>query len=149
MKRGAGFTLIEVMLVLVILMVLYSMAYPHYAGMITKTRRMEAQVAMIEAIGQQQRYYAQHNTYVAFSSSSQDPPAPGFKWWSGATAASSAYELEATACPDSTLTECVEVRATPGTANVNPHFADPDCGTLTYNTAGLQAASGSYDRCWP
>jgi type IV pilus assembly protein PilE len=149
MKRGAGFTLIEVMLVLVILLVLAGLAYPNYARAIKKTRRIEAQVAMIEAIQLQDLYYSQHNTYVAFSSASQDAPAPGFKWWSGATAASSAYELEAAACPDKALTECVEVRATPGTAQVDTRFADPDCGTLTMNTAGEQAASGSYDRCWP
>ena len=149
MKRDAGFTLIEVMLVMVILLVLGAMAYPRYAGYISKTRRIEAQVAMIEAIQQQERYYSQNNTYVAFSSASEEPPAAGFKWWSGATAATSAYELEAAECPGRALTECVEVRATPGTAKVDARFAEPDCATLTKNTDGEQTASGSYDRCWP
>jgi type IV pilus assembly protein PilE len=149
MKRGAGFTLIEVMVVLVILMILVRLAYPNYARTINKTRRIEAQVAMIEAIQEQERYYTQHNTYVAFSSAAQNPAALRFKWWSGATAASSAYELEAVACADRTLTECVEVRATPGTANVDPTFTETECATLTLNTAGQQTASGSGERCWP
>lgn len=149
MKRSAGFTLIEVMVVLVILLVLYAIAYPSYADIITRTRRTEAQVAMIEVMQQQDRHFAQHHTYVAFSSASQDSPAAGFKWWSGTTAAASAYELEAAACPDLALTECVEVRATPGTARVDARFSDPDCGTLTINTAGEQSASGSDGRCWP
>jgi type IV pilus assembly protein PilE len=149
MKRGAGFTLIEVMLVLLILLVLLRLAYPNYAGAISKTRRIEAQVAMIEAIQAQERYYSQHNTYLAFSSATEDLPASGFKWWSGATAAASAYELEAVACPERALTDCVEVRATPGTAKVDPTFTEADCGTLTLNTAGEQSASGSAERCWP
>lgn len=149
MKRGAGFTLIEVMLVLVILLILGALAYPRYASVITKTRRTEAQVAILEVITQQERYRSLHNTYVAFSSASEEPPAPGFKRWSGASAATSAYELEAAACPDKALTECVEVRAIPGTAQVNARFSDPECGTLTRNTDGEQTASGSYDRCWP
>jgi type IV pilus assembly protein PilE len=149
MKHGAGFTLIEVMLVVVILLVLAMLTYPSYARAITKTRRIEAQVAMIEAIQEQERYYSQHNTYVAFSSATQEPPASRFKWWSGAVAASSAYELEAVACPDRTLAECVEVRATPGTENVDATFTDPDCATLTLNTAHEQSSSGSAERCWP
>lgn len=149
MKGGAGFTLIEVMLVLVILLVLGGLAYPHYADLIRKTRRTEAQVAMVEVIQEQERYFSKHNTYVAFSSETQNLPAAGFKWWSGATAESSAYELEAVACPDRALTECVEVRATPGTMNVDAAFSDPDCATLTLNTAGQESASGSAERCWP
>jgi type IV pilus assembly protein PilE len=125
------------------------LSYPTYAGYITKTRRIEAQVAMIEVIQEQERYYSQHNTYVAFSSATPHPAASRFRWWSGATAASSAYELEAAACPDKALTECVEVRAVPGTVNVDAAFTDPDCATLTLNTAGEQTSSGTFDRCWP
>jgi type IV pilus assembly protein PilE len=140
--------MIEVMVVLVILMVLAVLAYPSYAGYILKTRRIEAQVAMIEALQLEERHYGLHNSYVAFSAAAL-PEQPRFKWWSGGAAASSAYELDAQACPDRQLSECIEVRARPGTARVDTRFQDAECGTLTLNSAGEHGASGSSSRCWP
>jgi type IV pilus assembly protein PilE len=143
-----GFTLIELMVVLVILGVLAALAYPGYARQITKTRRIEAQVAMIEALQLEERHYAQHNTYVAFSKT-QMPDEPRLKWWSGANAGASAYELDAQACPNRDISECVEVRARPGTANVDARFSEPECGTLTISSAGQHGASGQAEHCWP
>jgi type IV pilus assembly protein PilE len=149
MKTGAGFTLVEVMIVMVILLILGAMAYPTYAGYITKTRRIEAQVAMIDILQEQERHYSRHHTYVAFSSASEDAAASRFKWWSGSSAAASAYELEARPCADRSLAECVEVRAMPGTDKVDSTFRDPECATLTLSSAGEHASSGTAERCWP
>jgi type IV pilus assembly protein PilE len=149
MKRGGGFTLIEVLIVLAIMVVLAAVAYPSYAGFITKTRRSEGQIALIEAIQQQESYYTRNNTYIAFSSGSTDPQEKRFKWWSGSAAASSAYELSARACPGRDLLQCVEVMATPGTANVDPKFKDAQCQTLTLNSAGERSSSGPQEHCWP
>lgn len=149
MKRRTGFTLIEVLIVLAIVMVLAAFAYPSYAGYIKKTRRIEGQIALIETVQQQERYYTRNNTYVAFSSASTDPQEKRFKWWSGGSAAQSAYELSARACPGRDLQQCVEVQATPGTANVDANFRDADCQTLTLNSAGERSSSGTQERCWP
>jgi type IV pilus assembly protein PilE len=148
MKRACGFTMIELMVVLVILGVLGALAYPSYARYITKTKRIEAQVAMIEVLQQEQRYYGQHNTYIPFSADAL-PNAPRFRWWSGSTVAVSAYELDAQACPGRDLTECVQVRARPGTGRVDAAFRDADCGTLTIDSTNATSASGAFDRCWP
>lgn len=149
MKRGSGFTLLEVLIVLAIMVVLALIAYPSYAGYITKTRRIEGQIALIEAVQQQERYYTRSNTYLAFSPGSTDPEEKRFKWWSGSAAATSAYELRAHACPGRDLSQCVEVQARPGTANVDARFKDPECETLTLNSAGKRTASGPFARCWP
>jgi type IV pilus assembly protein PilE len=141
-----GFTLVEVMVVLVILAVLGAIAYPTYAGYVRKTRRIEGQVALVEAMQLEERYYSQHNSYVPFSSVLPDAR---FKWWSGSTAALSAYEIDAYACPGRQIRECVELRARPGTARVDARFADPDCGTLTFSSTGEQGATGAMARCWP
>jgi type IV pilus assembly protein PilE len=140
--------MIELLVVMAILAVLGALAYPSYTRHVTRTRRVEAQVAMIEALQEEERYYAQHNAYIAFSSDAL-PEAPRFRWWSGSTAAASAYEIDAQACPDRELVECVQVRARPGTRSVNSNFRDPDCGTLTINSAGEHSASGTSERCWP
>jgi type IV pilus assembly protein PilE len=149
MKRNTGFTLIEVLTVLAILAVLAAIAYPTYAGYITKTRRIEGQVALIEAMQQEERYFTQNNTYTEFSSDSTEPQEKRFKWFSGSAAASSAYELRARACPGLAIGQCVELQATPGTGKVDAKFRDSGCATLTLNSAGERTASGTADRCWP
>ena len=146
MARARGFTLIEAMLVLLILSLLVSLAWPGYAGYLTKTRRMEGKVALILALQQQEQHHAVHHSYVAFSKTA---PVEGLRWWSGNAAMSSAYELDAEACPGSELRDCVQLRARPGTANVDVRFADAECGTLTLRSTGEQGASGQSARCWP
>jgi type IV pilus assembly protein PilE len=149
MKRGSGFSLIELMIVMAVLLVLAALAYPSYAGYLTKTRRIEGQIALTEAIQQQERFYTRNNTYIAFSSGSTDAEARRFKWWSGSAAATSAYELRARACPGRDLTQCVEVQALPGTAMVDAKFKDAECATLTLDSSGAQTASGPLQHCWP
>ena len=148
MNMKSGFTLIEMLVVLAILAILVSVAYPSYAGHVVRTKRTEGQIALFEAMQQQERYHLQHNTYAEFSSSSEDAAPQGFRWWSGATPASSLYELDAHACPGRDIADCVELRATPGTAKVDARFRDPECGALTFDSQGRHAAAGS-GRCWP
>jgi type IV pilus assembly protein PilE len=145
--RVDGFTLVELMIVLAIVGILGALAYPTYAGFIVRTRRVEGEVALIEAMQRQERYHVQHNTYVAFSA--DELGADGFSWWSGAHAAASAYELDAHACSGRDIAQCVEIRARPGTARVDARFSDPDCGVLTLDSTGRQGAQGTGARCWP
>jgi type IV pilus assembly protein PilE len=146
-RDGGGFTLVELMIVVAIVGILGTLAYPTYAGYIVRTRRTEGQVALIEAMQRQEHYHVQHNAYVEFSA--DEPGTGGFTWWSGANASASAYELDARACPDRDIAACVEVRARPGTARVDARFRDPDCGVLTLDSSGRQGAQGTGARCWP
>ena len=107
---------------------------------------MEGKVALIIAMQQQEQHHALHHTYVAFSSAA---PVPGLPWWSGTAAAASFYELDAEACPERALRDCVQLRARPGTANVDLRFSDAECGALTLLSTGEQGASGPSKRCWP
>ena len=157
MHRRSGFTLVELMIVVAVIGILAALAWPSYSRHLVRTRRVEGQVALIEAMQQQERYQSQHNTYIAFSSTDSDADtgsgdAQAFKWWSGHDASNSAYELDAHACPDSTLEECVEIRARPGTAKVDARVRDPDCGVLTLDSVGRQGAQeapGAGVHCWP
>ncbi|MYM68282.1 prepilin-type N-terminal cleavage/methylation domain-containing protein [Pseudoduganella sp. FT55W] len=145
----AGFSLIELLVALVIVAVLTAAALPAYQQQVIRTRRSEAQSALLKLMMQQERFHSQHNTYIAFSAGVADAEARQFHWWSGASAPASAYEIEGKACDGELITQCVQLIARPGTAQVDSRFHDDDCRTLTLTSTGQRAASGSAPGCWP
>ncbi|MEJ7808243.1 MAG: type IV pilin protein [Telluria sp.] len=149
MKHCNGFTLIELLVVVAIVGILGAIAYPSYASYMAGARRVEGQVALLVTLQKQERYYAQHNTYAAFSADDTGPGNKVFAWWSGASAAQSAYELSGRACPGLPLQRCIELRAVPGTAKVDNKFRDEQCQTLTLSSSGQTGATGPRKRCWP
>jgi type IV pilus assembly protein PilE len=146
MKTGTrrGFSLIEVMVALVIAAILAAIAYPSYLESVRKTKRAEGRAALMQAMQQQERYYSQNSSYIAFSSAAPN----GYKWFSGDTPASSAYEIAATACSDSTLQSCILLIAKPGTKNVNTAYRDEACGELSLASNGIKGAAVQGAQCW-
>jgi type IV pilus assembly protein PilE len=67
MKRTSsnGFTLIEMMIVVVIIGVLASIAYPAYNRYSTQTRRSDAKIALTQTASSQERFYSDCNTYAS------------------------------------------------------------------------------------
>ena len=146
-RRTFGFSLIELMVVMVILALMLALALPAYHGHIVRAKRVQGQAALLKLMQQQERYYSQNNRYAAFSSDAFN--AGQFKWWSGATAADSAYEIQALACPGLPLTHCVKLVAIPGSDKVDSAFKDRHCATLALDSTGRRFASGAAARCWP
>ena len=95
---------------------------------------------------QQERYYSLHNSYIKFSFSSSEADEKKFKWFSGDSAKSSAYEIKGEACENESIRNCVLLTAEPGTANVDSNYKDPVCGKLTLTSTGVKGADGK--NCW-
>jgi len=145
MKRPAsGSTLIGVLIAIVIAAILAAVALPVWHEAVIRMRRSEAQATLQELMQQQERYFTRFNSYVAFSAMN----ASEFRWWSGRAASSSAYELEGKACDGQEIRECVQLVATPGTANVDANFRDPRCERLILTSSGLHLATGPARDCW-
>jgi len=149
MKRLRAFTLVELLVVMLVIVILISLVYPSYTGQMRKVRRMEGKVALLETMQHQERYYSEHNTYLPFSAAADTQEAQRFRWWSGDSAPKSAYELSAQACPDEPLGRCIELHAVPGTPRVDASFRDAECETLILTSTGAVRATGSGTRCWP
>lgn len=149
MRRAPAFTLVEVLLVLALILILSTLAYPTYREHLIKARRVEGQVALLETMQHQERYYSQHNRYLPFSADANLPQEQRFRWWSGKSAPESAYELSAQACPGQPFEQCIEVHAVPGSVRVDSAFRDPECETLILTSTGAYRATGSGTRCWP
>ncbi len=141
-----GFTLIELMVAVAIVAILAGLAYPSYVESVRKAKRAEGRAALMQLMQQQERYYSQHNSYIRFSAASSDAAEKAFKWYSGNSPASSAYEISAEACAAEVLQSCVRLTAQPGTANVDANFKDPVCGNLTLSSTGAKSAASS--DCW-
>ena len=149
MMKQRGFTLIEVMAVVVIFLLLAALAYPSLVAYVIKARRVEAQAALLQTMQDQERYYTLHNIYLPFSAASTGEDERRFRWWLGSSALASAYELSARACGELPLQACIELRAEPGTPRVDQHFRDPECATLTLKSTGEHSAGGAGRGCWP
>lgn len=63
-RRNAGFTLIELMLVVAIVAILATIALPSYQGYLVKTRRMDAMATLQEFANAMERYRLSNNTYI-------------------------------------------------------------------------------------
>ncbi|WP_432382988.1 type IV pilin protein [Duganella sp. P38] len=148
MKR-AGFSLVELAVVLIILALAATQAMPAYQQHVIRTRRNEGQAALMRLMMQQERFHTQYNRYIAFSANAIEPEAQHFRWWSGANPKSSAYEVEGKACEDEPIALCIQIVAKPGTELVDKRFRDESCGTLTLTSTGLRLAAGPATGCWP
>jgi len=98
-----GFTLIEIMIVLVILAVLAGLAIPAYNSSVEKSRKQEA-IAVLGAVrGSQQRYMATKNTYATtYAQLDFDPTLtmtgnqPHFSYAAPSSVTATAYNVIAT-----------------------------------------------------
>jgi len=134
-----GFTLLELLIVLCIIGILALSAYPSYRQAVLKTKRAEGNSALLRAMQQQEKYHTQHQRYAAYQ---ETAPVKSLIWYSGSSAATSAYQISAAACAGHSLTQCVQLSATPGGALVDDNFSDPLCGILTLNSHGERSAAG-------
>lgn len=131
-----GFTLVELMIVVAIIGILASVAYPSYTEYIARGRRAEAQKALLEASQFMQRWYAAHNS---FKDGNTGPTLPNQN-------ALSTYTLNKPTVDTDDLSYTI-------TATRTGVMANDGCGNFTLTSTGvkgLTSASAGYDiaRCW-
>lgn len=139
-KFSRGFTLIELMVVVAVIGILASIAYPSYQEYVRKSRRAEGRTALLELLQQQERYMTQNNTYFKFTKDTAG--VVPFKRFSGDTLAASAYDLGAEECTGQTIKNCVQVFGT-------PKYTEPSITKLTITSTGVKSCTGNNTTvCW-
>lgn len=121
-----GFTLIELMIVMTILAIILSVAYPSYQNSMTKTRRSDGQAALLDAMNAEERYFTENNTY---STTLSDVNA-------ATTSEEGNYTISAAACGGG-IDQCVILTAT-------PQGVQSSDGNLTLNSLGVKLPTGKW-----
>lgn len=144
-KRSKGFTLLELMIVVVIVAILTAIAYPSYRDYIARGRRSDGQSALLDLASRMERYYSQQNTYQTATigtGGANDVRATN-------TSPEGWYTLSISAQTASAFT----LSATPLNAQATD---DKVCQTLTLNSLGAKGITtgpggvptGPVTRCW-
>ena len=60
-----GFSLVELMVVVAVVAIITSIAYPAYQDQMQKTRRADAKAALMDAAAKMERFYTQFGRYTA------------------------------------------------------------------------------------
>lgn len=130
MKKQLGFTLIEVMIVVVIVGILASIAYPSYRNYVLRANRAEGAAHILRVLQAQERHHSQNMTYTTTLSDLGINPG----------SETGRYTITATglaACGGQTIAQCVTVTATAATA-------DPVCNTMSMDSRGAKNPTA----CW-
>lgn len=132
----AGFTLIELMIVVAVVAILAAIAYPSYQEQIRKSRRGQAKADLVEYMQMAERVHTVSNSYIGFALNADQSRSPR------ETGATVRYRI-AIAPPGATA-NTITLVATPQ----GPQAQDR-CGTLSLNQAGLKTNStGLLRDCW-
>lgn len=151
MRNEKGFTLIEVMIVVVIVAILATVAIPSYQDSVRKTRRADAKEALTRIAALQERYFFTNNSYgtltqLGVGSASQE----GYYTIAMVTPAQSLSSSPIWCGPsEAARFACYSLTATATGAQSK----DTDCNQLSINHTGRKGAtkSGGGDStavCW-
>ena len=141
-KSAAGFSLIELLVVLVIVGIVSAIALPNYRQHIQRGHRAEAAGALLEAQHFMARYYSAHGRYDGSAQEPGQPPELPLRLQGIPAGADLRYQLKL----DTVTVNAYELRAEPVGS-----MAGDKCGTLTLNQAGLKGLADSELRvvdCW-
>lgn len=130
-RRIAGFTLIELMIVVAIIGILAAIAYPAYTDYVTRAKRSDGKAGLLQVQLAEEKWRANHVNYT------KDLTNAGLNL-SGSS-------------PDGKYTISVTSADASGyTAKATPTFTDAKCNVLGINQADVKTISGNgtVADCW-
>ncbi len=151
LKSQQAFTLIELMIVVAIVGIIASIAYPSYTEMVEKSRRADAKGALLGFANAMERYFTENNSYCGAGTTDQGTCLSGsgaptiFQTTSPIDGGTAFYNL--------TINTTVTSTSYTLTATRTGAQANDECGNLTIAQTGQRGISSadpgiSVDDCW-
>ncbi|MCP8463876.1 type IV pilin protein [Pseudomonas sp. ZM23] len=136
MNKSKGFTLVEMMIVVLILGILAAISYPSYQSYVMRSNRSEAMTMLNEAAARQERFFSQNNQYATTAAQL------------GLTTSNSPNNLYQLVINRPTTSQYT-LTAQP----IGIQARDTQCGSLTLDQAGTRGAAGgtvaaTVMNCW-
>jgi len=130
-----GFTLIELMIVVVMIGILAAIAYPSYKQYVVKSKRSDAYAGLTEAATDQEKFYSQN---MRFASSMEALNALNNNASTTRMSPDGYYAITTTGGNNYTIT---------ATAQGDQATNDADCKTITLKSSGAKGGTSGTD-CW-
>lgn len=141
MRRLKGFTLVELIVVVAVMVILATIAYPLYTQQVMKSRRTEARVALNEIALAEQRYFTVNGRYATAAQLGA----------AYTDALAKMTDTDNNGVPDY---YAVALASDAGTFSVTAtaiglQTQDTGCTSFTLDQLGVKTATGSTaDKCW-
>ena len=140
-NRSQGFSLIELMIVLVVAGILFFVALPAYQNSVLKSNRAAARGVLLDLASRQEQYFINNKEY-ADALTDLGLPATYY--------VDNQAEIVAQGDAVYLITLSTVNNFTVSAVPQNRQTKDSQCGTLTYNRMGVKGESGSLSpsECW-
>ncbi|AZZ94359.1 prepilin-type N-terminal cleavage/methylation domain-containing protein [Hahella sp. KA22] len=143
MKLNRGFSLIELMIVVAIVGIIAAFAYPSYLESTAKSRRADAQSALMGLASAMERWYSGHSySYTGAAAEGKDTGAPVASLFPSQAPLDSGtkyYDLVISAAASNTFT--LQAKPIAGGA-----MEGDRCGTMQITSEGVRTAAET--DCW-
>lgn len=138
-RDSAGFTLLELMIVVVIIGILAAIAYPSYMNYIRKGRRQDAITTLLRIQMAQEKWRANNSAYASLAQLGMPSTSP------------QGYYTVAVSLPPSPQDQVqytVTATAKPGSSQAKDEAGETSCATLQVNQDQPVYSPAAQKACW-
>jgi len=143
--RQRGVTLLELLIVVAIIALISSFAYPSYMRYVVNTKRTAATSALLQIADRQQQFFMDNKTFSADLTDLGFAANPYVIADDGTTAALGDGDATYTISLSNVAATTYTITAVPLAGQLK---RDTECGSLILNQAGARSSSGGGDDCW-
>jgi type IV pilus assembly protein PilE len=153
-RSSGGFTLIELMTVVVVATILLSLAVPSYMSQVRRSRRTEAKTAVLDLAGREERYLSTNGALYSTTPTDMGylgaafpvPVAPDNYYTLTVCAPATAAGCDPNANPPPAPSYYITATPVAGTTQAN----DAECTSFSVDSTGQQFSTGTLpsQQCW-
>ena len=139
MRTRQGFSLIELMIVVLVIAIIASIAVPSYRAYVLRAQRTDATSALLRVRSTQEKFFLQNQRYMT----------PAELAALALNASEHGYYTIASAVPDPDRPAMLGFKLTATPVAGGPQATDTKCTSFTLNDTGLRSSAPSpIETCW-